>query len=1043
MRRYVGVGLLGQLCCWVLIGYGQVTTGSITGTVTDGTGAVLPGATVTVQNEETGVTRTVKSDNAGRYSAPSLSLGKFRVTGSQEGFQTEVRTGIELTVGRDAVVNLQLAVGAVSQSVEVTGEASLVETSAASVSYLVDDRTIRDLPLNGRDLTQLILLNPGVNLAQNSSTGNAYVGFGKKISIGGMRGEDNAYLLDGSYINDMNRHLPAGPAGALLGAETIREFQVLTNSYGAQYGRAQGGVFNAVSKSGTNDWHGGVYEYLRNDKLDASKWEDNAFGTSKPPFKRNQFGANGGGPIKKDKAFFFAAYEGWRESVGVTQANRVLDDNARRGILPGVANPISISPVTAPYLKLLPPPSPQGRNFGDGTGQFIFQESQPTTEDFEQGRADYQISEKDSLFGRLTFDRSERTEVTNYPEFRTVRSMKTSLVMLSDTHIFSPRALGTARFSFNRVDPRDQGTYPTIDANLLSVPGQPPPGIIVTGLTNWEGAPKPLDTWVTNRFNVQDDINLTLGSHSLQFGGMIERMRFNMNQPDRPFGEWTFRNYADFLLDNPGTYRGTPPQTGNSIRGFRQSFFALYLQDDWRVTPRLTLNLGLRWEPYSIPTEANNLLTNLRHITDRKETAGDPYWKNQSRKDFGPRFGFAWDPFGKGTTSVRGGAGLFFVPNDPTNYRTQATRNDLFPNYGITDAALLKRTFPNALAAIAGSVSSTDEEAIPFENFRSSRAFQYNLMVQQQLPGQTVLALGFVASHGIDQTCYCEYNSPTPTFDGVALAVPANGVRTNPNYSRIWYYANSASSWYDGMTVSAERRFSKNLQTKLGYTFSKSLSHTDSSSKTDSSGSTSGTNGPINARDLTASKGLSGYDLTHVLNVSYIYEVPFGSNLHGVAGGLLSGWQLSGIVSVQSGQPFNVSAASPTALSNLGYAIRTPILNSSFTRDKIIQGGPEQYFNPAAFLLPGAFQLGNLSKNFLHGPGLAKWDFSLAKSTSLTERWRLQFRAELFNLLNHVNYSNPAASVFASNGTRQGNAGFISSTVTTSRQIQFGLKLLF
>jgi carboxypeptidase family protein/TonB-dependent receptor-like protein len=286
--------------------HSQVTTGTISGTVTDSSGAVLPGVSVLIQNNDTGIARTVKTDAAGRYAAPSLSLGSYRISATAEGFQNEVRTGILLTVGREAVVDLRLTVGAVTQSVEVTGEAPLVQTTESTVSYLVSDRTIRDLPLNGRDLTQLVLMEPGVTQSQNSNNRTSFDGFGKRVSISGLRGEDNAYLLDGSYLNDFHRHLPSGPSGALLGAETIREFQVLTNAFGAQYGRALGGVFNAVSKSGTNDFHGDVYEFVRNSAMDAAQWEDNAFNNGeKAPFSRNQFGATLGGPIKKDKAFFW------------------------------------------------------------------------------------------------------------------------------------------------------------------------------------------------------------------------------------------------------------------------------------------------------------------------------------------------------------------------------------------------------------------------------------------------------------------------------------------------------------------------------------------------------------------------------------------------------------------------------------------------------------------------------------------------------------------------------------------------------------------
>ena len=390
----------------------QVTTGTISGTVADSTGAVLPGTNIVILNEDTGISRTVQADAAGRYSATSLSLGNYRVTASMAGFQTQIHSGILLTLGRVAIVNMELQVGAITQTVEVTGEAPLVQTTDATVGYLVNDTTIRDMPLNGRDLSQLILLNPGVGEAMNASRTNAYNGWGKKMSISGARAQDNAYFLDGSYIGDMNRHAPAGPSGALLGAETVREFQVLTNSYSAQYGRQLGGVITAVTKSGTNAFHGSAYEFHRNENMDAAKWEDNRVGRDKPAFVRNQFGATIGGPITQDKAFFFLAYEGMRQVESFTKTARVPDLNARMGILPNKT--VEVSPIIAPYVEFFPLPSSGGQVFeADGTAEFIFVAKEPITEDFVQGRYDHQFSDSDSFFARFTASNAEENQARN------------------------------------------------------------------------------------------------------------------------------------------------------------------------------------------------------------------------------------------------------------------------------------------------------------------------------------------------------------------------------------------------------------------------------------------------------------------------------------------------------------------------------------------------------------------------------------------------------------------------------------------------------
>ncbi len=1028
----------------------QMSTATISGTVTDSTGAVLPGAKLTILNEDTGTSRLVNTDAAGRYSAPSLSLGNYRVTASADGFQSQSRTGIVLTVGREATVPFQLSLGAVSQAVEVTGEAPLVQTTESTVSYLVGDQTVRDLPLNGRDMTQLILLNPGVSQAENSGSANAYDGWGKKISISGMRNEDNAYFLDGSYIADFSRRIPAGPSGSLMGVETIREFQVLTSSFGAQYGRALGGVFNAVSKSGTNEWHGDAYEFLRNSAMDAARWEDNALGGGiKPPFRRNQFGATLGGPLRKDKLFFFASYEGTRQSLTTTHTANVPDLAGRQGNLPGRTVPVS--PLIVPFLNLYPAPSPQGRNFGDGTAQFIFAATQGIQDNFGLFRLDDQISTSDSLFARFTASNSAKQDVGNFPQYGSLAFLGTDLFTISETHVVSSRMLNASRFSFNRVVPIDKGTYPQVPAAAVSVPGQANAGILQGSLTSLEGLRKPRDSWVTNRFDFQDDVNLAIGNHSMQFGGLLERMQFNMDQPNAPFGEWTFPSLDSLLQAAPSNYRGTPPQAGNSVRGWRQMFFALYLQDDWRVTPKLTLNLGLRWEPYTVPTEVNGLIANVRHYgPDAIPTLGGPFWLNKSWRDFGPRFGLAWNPFAGGKTSVRGGVGYYFIPNDPTQYYILATRlGPLFPEYNVPLSQPTR--FPNALSQIAVSTISSlgSGSGVPFDNNRSQRALQYNVNVQRQLGASTVLSLAFNGTRGIDEVCLCNVNAPVATFDGVSMAVAPDAKVVNSKFAVFTYYANSANSWYNAGSVTLQQRFTSGLQAQVSYTFSKGISQADSTSVTDPTGS--GTGGAINGHDLNVSKGLSGYNVANKLSVNYSYDLPFGKNTTGVVGGLISGWQLNGIITAQDGQPFdvtNAAGATSAFLTSLGYSLTNqpgvrPNVVVPFA-GKIVQGGPNQYFNPLAFSMPTSpFELGNVGRNILVGPGLASWDFGLTKNTNVTEKIRLQFRAELFNLLNRPNYATPTSSIFTSGGRRLGNAGTITRTVTTSRQIQFGLKLFF
>jgi len=1044
MQRRFAAGLVFAVVFWTVTASSQVTTGTISGNVKDPSGALLPGVKVVILNENTGISREMTTDAAGRYSASLLGLGDYRVAASLQGFQTEIRSGIVLTVGREAVVDLQLSVGSVNETVEVTAEAPLVQTAESAVGYLVADRAIRDLPLNGRDLTQLILLNPGVSMALNSRADSSGVGFGKRISISGLRGEDNAYLLDGSYINDFGRHIPAGPSGALLGAETVREFQVLTNSYSAQYGRAMGGVFNAVSKSGTNEWHGSIYEYLRNSALDARDFFDRKQlpdDPRLPPFRRNQFGGTAGGPIKRDRTFFFAAFEGMRESLTRTVIAVVPNENARRGILPTETLPVS--PVIAGFFSYFPLPSPQGRRFpADGTAEHIFAARQPTTDNFGQGRVDHQISASDSIYARFTGSGSNRS-FQNYPGYETLSGLSARLLTLSETHIFSARALETLRFSFNRVFPFDSILGPHGPALVTSVPGQEVAGISpgngVTGFGNGMG---PGTRWVSNRYNVQDDLNYTVSAHALKFGGYFERMQLNQNQPNRPNGTWTFASLRDFLLMIPSNYRGTPPLSGSgSYRGMRQSFWGLYLQDDWQVMPRLTLNLGVRLDAFTVPTEVNGLLVNLRHRDDPKPTIGDPYWKKNSFADYSPRFGFAWTPFAGGRTSVRGGIGVYYLALDPAVwYRGLARMAPLFPEYNFANP----KNFPDALAAIAAASVTSFGQAfvVPFTHFKSPHAVQYNMNVQQQVGRSSVLAVGYVGSRGMNETGLANWNMPDARYNGNSLEFPANATKFNPNFEALSFYADDGNSFYNGMTVSFQRRFSGGLQTQVSYTWSKTINENDGNN-TGQNVTSSDFSTLKYTYDSKVNRGLSGYGVPQVFSLNYSYDAPFGRNWSGIAGHLASGWQITGIITVQTGQPFTVTAGVPAALTSLTVAARSPNVAASRKRSDIIKGGPNQYFDPLAFTAPGARELGNAGRNTLIGPGLAKWDFGLSKNTFVSERWKLQFRAELFNLLNHPNYAGPAASLFTAAGARVQSAGNITQTVSTSRQIQFALRLTY
>jgi outer membrane receptor protein involved in Fe transport len=1049
----------------------QVTTGTISGTITDPSGAVLPNVKVEVLNEGTGVSRTVATDAAGRYSAPMLPVGNYKVSGSIEGFQTELRSGIVLTVGREATIDMRMQVGAVSQTVEVTGEAPLVQTTEATVSYTITSQTIRELPLNGRDLSQLILLNPGVTQS-NTAGGEAYNGYGKRISISGMRGEDNTYLLDGGLIGDHRRHIPAGPSGAMLGLEAVQEFQVLTNAFGAQYGRALGGVFNAVSKSGTNDWHGSAYDYLRNSALDARNFFDRQEEETDPrlpPFRRNQFGASLGGPVKRDAIFFFASYESTREVLSETNAPVTMDANLRRGFLPnGNCVPISatnaacapLDPIATPYINQYPLPTANGRTFADGTGEHIWEYKKPTTEHFGLTRIDLpSLTDNDSLFGRFIGSNSQGTQAETFPGFEQSSSNGSWALTLSETHIVSPVALNTVRFHFSRVVPFDTGNAPPPAPGITVVPGQPDaPEINVTGLTVYGGggfATKPT-FMIANRFTYQDDMTWRMGNHGLQFGGFIERLQLNSRKDNRGWGVWTFTSVSNLLQANPGTYRGAIPNFSGETyrRGFRQWSMALYIQDDWRITDRFTLNLGVRWEPYTVPTEVNGLISNLRYHTDTEPSLGDPYWINQSWGDIGPRLGIAWTPFASGKTSIRAGFGILYAPNDPNTYYNQMDRN---PPYGydftLPIANKAASQFPNARAQIGTQRSPA--YALPYEDNDSSRAIHWNFNIQQQLGGNSLLTVGYAGNRANHLISVGDLNTPRAFYNGVSLELPANASLVNPAWPSINFFANNTNSFYNSLQMSYQKRFSSGFQAAMSYTWSKNLAGADSGQ---TGGGVSGGGGRQKVPyDPAAQWGLSGYDFRHMVSFNYAYDFPDVRDMGGIVGAILSGWRTSGALSMKTGQPLNLAASVATALPAAGTGFsatccslnqlavnpRSPNVAKVDNGSNVLSDGrdPNKYIDVSAYSAPGPRELGNLGRNTMIGPGSITWNPGVTKRIPIRESINLEFRTEIFNALNRANFGPPANNLFNAGGNPVATAGVISTTNTTSRQLQFALKL--
>jgi carboxypeptidase family protein len=1041
--------------------FSQVVTGAILGRVTDTTGAVLPGATVQIQNVETGFARTEQTDSEGRYLSRNLPLGSYSVTVQQAGFRTEERRGIVLTVASEVTVNVELAVGNIQEKIEVTAEAPTVETTNATVSGLVSPDQIRDLPLNGRNIDTLALLSPGVIANQyGASTGN-----GLSLSVNGARRDANVYLLDGTVTNDHTTRGSSSVAGQSLGVEGILEFRLLTHSFSAEYGRNSGAIMSSVTRSGTNEFHGSAYEFVRNNIFDAR----NFFNVGAlPPFRRNQFGAALGGRVIKDRMFFFANYEGLRQRQGNTQIAFVPDANARQGLVPNAAGqlqPVTFNPAIKPYLDLYFP-LPNGRSFGDGTAEFISSPTQPTTEDYSMERMDFRLSDKDNFYWRYVYDPASTLTPAAVPSFTATSTTTNHFLVLSETHVFSGSSLNEFRTALNRTAPvvvRDvlSGNQPNVPS-LAFVPGQPLGGILfalVPGggsqlTTVGPGLTGTKSRWAQNLFQETDTFSTVRGAHSMKFGVDFERIQLNIFDSGPSSGFYQFggvlpllaaqaSRFTALLIGGPNSFRN------DIIRGWRRTDFGWFVQDDFRLRPNLTLNFGFRHEFFTTPKEVNGKSARMINLTDPQVTAGPPF--ESHKLNFSPRIGLAWDPTGSGKTSVRLGAGVFYNFLDGRTWYHPANRNSLFFNY----ISAANPPFPNGVGALqlGQALSATyTYTAHPDE----PTVIHYNLEVQRELAPRLSLRAGYVGSYGYHMIQLTSQNIRIPQLlpDG-RLFFAANAPFINPGYSDIFGEQTTAHYNYNGFQLVLQKTVSAGLQFQASYTYSKTLSDADETTNSEVS-STAPT--PLNIRKLSGDYSLSAYDQRQTLVLNGAYQMPWNKLLTGkLAKAALGGWAINGIYSYGSGLPLNIQTGFNQSRNGDSFQTDRPDLAPGFSASPIHGvtagcqgipagqklGTPERWYDPCAFVLQSAGTFGNLGRNTVTGPGLSSIDFTLLKSTPLTEQKKLEFRAEFFNLLNHARFGSPNRNIFTSPGLRPGNDATITTTVGSNRQIQLGLKLIF
>jgi outer membrane receptor protein involved in Fe transport len=984
------------------------STATLQGVVTDPTNAAVANATILIRSTTTGVERTTATDAAGAYLFTALLPDVYHIEISAHGFQKFIINDLKLDVATTVTENARMTLGSISQQIEVAGGAPLVDTTTISVGQVIDDKTVQDIPLNGRHFVDLVNLVPGtVTAPQNGFLADPLAGLGQLgVDTAGQRENTTNWLVNGINLNDeLQNQVTFQPS-----IDTIAEFKVDNSTFAAEYGRNSGAIVNIATRSGTNSYHGSAFEYIRNDFFDARNYF-NPVSTPQSKFNRNNFGADFGGPIKRNKAFFFLSYEGLRQKQGITLETPLP--------APGST---SASPAVTNLLKLLPSPNGTIPVSGGGTEPaFLGSAVLPVNLDIGTADLSFNFTPHDQLHGYYAIEVDHRFEpqaggIDTFPGWGDTRDARRQLLTIDESHQFATTLTNDVRLGFNRVhitflpngvfDPATEG---------LGLPPGVPAGIglpLINVLGNFTiGSPQGDPEGRGDTTGVlADTVSWLRGRHSIKFGGEIRRF-YNNNLFDN-LGNFTYGSITDFLNDSALSYSTL---AGNGDDKILEAAWGLFVQDSYKLRPNVTLSLGLRYDWNSTPTEASNRFSLFDPATDALVQVGTPGFGQiyqTNNKNFQPRVGLAWDPWGDGKTSVR--AGYAIMTQQPvTNIASGLTENPPFATPFAASGGITLEAPPASPRTVAPTTIQP--------NLKNAYSQDWNFTIQRSLTNTMGLQVAYVGSKGTHLQQVLNENQPAVVNGIYGSAGPF------PNFSEITEYASEGISNYNALWITFNKQVSHGLQFLASYTYSKSLDEA----------SLDVPNPPFtfaqDSNNARADYGPSDYDARHRFVVSGFYQLPFQGNP------AIAGWEIAFISSAQSGNPLQ-----PNVPSGIfpGVSLRPDVIGSLGVTNK-----PVQWFSdPGAFISPCIATTcapGDMGRNSVIGPKFVDSDLSLVKDTKITERVNLQFRADAFDVFNHPNFGNPNVSVGSSSFGVITSTRFANGDFGSARQLQLALKLQF